>query len=640
MAIGPNGTMTTPEKPERITLKDQQQESKLFSQRAVVASAIVLSLFFLLLVRYAWLQLVQHETYFTLSENNRIHLEAISPPRGFIYDRKGVLLADNRPVFALVVNRQTAGDLDELIARLKPVLQLSDEEIARFKKRLRVSRRFDSVPIRSRLSEEDLARFSEARYDFPGVTTEIEISRYYPYGELFAHVIGYVSRISEQEEKTLDPAIYAGTNLIGKIGIEKYYESALHGRVGYQHVETNAYGKQIRVLKRTPPVRGTDLRLSLDVKLQQIAHEQLAGRRGAIVAMDPRNGGVLAFVSNPGFDPNLFVGGIPGPLYRGLRDHPDRPLYNRALQGIYPPGSTIKPHEGLGGLHYGLVNWEYRIADPGFFSLPGDSHRFRDWKKGGHGIVDLTRAVEISCDIYFYQLSDRMGVDRFHDWMSQFGFGYKTGIDLVNEKSGTLPSVAWKRKRLRAPWYRGEMMSVGIGQGYFTASPLQVALSTAIIANKGRQLRPQMVMSSTGPNPVVIPPQPNKQIQFNGLPEDWDKMHEAMRLVVHGGGTAAHLAYKTKGYEMAGKTGTAQVKGIKQNEKYDESKLDERHLDHAWFMGFAPVVNPTIAVAVIVENGRHGSTTAAPIAKALFDYEVMGVVAPPPVSEYTEEAAE
>ncbi|MES3040122.1 MAG: penicillin-binding protein 2 [Pseudomonadota bacterium] len=632
--------MTTPDKPERITLKDQQQESSLYRSRATLAGIIVLSCFGLLLLRYGWLQMVQHSTYVTLAENNRIHLEAISPPRGFIYDRNGVLLADNRPVFALVVNRQTAGDLDQLMVRLKPILQLSDEEVMRFNRRLRVSRRFDSVPIRSRLSEEDLARFSEARYDFPGVNTEIEVSRYYPYGELFAHVIGYVSRISEEEEKTLDPAIYDGTNLIGKIGIEKYYESALHGRVGYQHVETNAYGKQVRVLKKTPPVRGTDLTLSLDVKLQQIAHEQLAGRRGAVVAIDPRNGGVLAFVSNPGFDPNLFVGGIPGALYRGLRDHEDRPLYNRALQGIYPPGSTIKPHEGLGGLHYGLVNWSYRITDPGYFSLPGDSHRFRDWKKGGHGIVDLYRAVEISCDTYFYQLSDRMGVDRFHDWMMQFGFGSKTGIDLVNEKSGTLPSVAWKRKRLHAPWYRGEMMSVGIGQGYFTATPLQIALSTAIIASKGQLLRPQMVKSSSGPNPVIIKPQPTARVVYNGPPEDWDNMHEAMRRVVHGSGTATHLRYNMKGYEMAGKTGTAQVKGIKQNEKYDESKIDARHLDHAWFMGFAPVINPTIAVAVLVENGKHGSTTAGPIAKALFDYEVMGIEAPPPVSADSEVVAE
>lgn len=622
---------TSPSDPRRLTIKDQQQESELFRSRASFAGSVVMAALLLILLRYGWLQVFQHDTYVTLSENNRIRLEAISPPRGYIYDRNGVLLADNRPVFALVLNRQEAGDqVEDIIVRLQKALELSDEEVQQFRKRLRVSRRYDSVPIRTRLSEEDLARFAEIRYAFPGVTAEIEVSRYYPFGDLFAHVIGYVSRISEEEQKTLDPAVYEGTNLIGKIGIEKYYESTLHGRVGYQHVETDAYGKQIRVLKRTPPVRGTDLRLNLDATLQQIAHEQLAGRRGAVVAIDPRNGGVLAFVSNPGFDPNLFVGGIPGALYRGLRDHIDRPLYNRALQGIYPPGSTIKPFEGLGGVHYGVTDWDYRIADPGFFTLPGDTHRFRDWKKGGHGVVDLYRAVEISCDIYFYGLADRMGVDRFHDWMAQFGFGSKTGIDLVNEKTGTLPSVAWKRKRLKAPWYRGEMMSVGIGQGYFTASPLQIALATAIMANKGQQIRPQLLMSSQGPNPVQIPAQPASRVQFNGQPQDWDNMHEAMRRVVHGNGTASLLRYNLKNYEMAGKTGTAQVKGIKQNEKYDESRLDSRHWDHAWFMGFAPVQNPVIAVTVLVENGKHGSSAAGPIAKALFDYEINGIIAPAP----------
>jgi len=625
--------MNQNQKQTRLTLKDQQQEVELFKSRALFAGGFVLFAFSLLLLRYGYLQLLQHETYATLSENNRIHLEAISPPRGFIYDRNGVLLADNRPVFALVVNRQQAGDLDDLIKHLTPVLGLSEDEVDRFHKRLRVARRYEPVVIRSRLSEEDMATFSEMRYAFPGVTAEIEVSRYYPFGDLFAHVIGYVSRISEDEAKTLDPAVYAGTNLIGKLGIEKYYESVLHGRVGYQHVETNAYGKQIRVLKRTPPVRGTDLKLYLDAKLQQIAHEQLAGRRGAVVAIDPRNGGVLAFVSNPGFDPNLFVGGIPGPLYRGLRDHEDRPLYNRALQGIYPPGSTIKPFEGLGGLHYGLVDWNYRIADPGFFSLPGDSHRFRDWKKGGHGVVDLYRAIYQSCDVYFYQLSDRMGVDRFHDWMAQFGFGERTGIDLVNEKTGTLPSVAWKRKRLKAPWYRGEMMSVGIGQGYFTATPLQIALATAIVANKGHILRPHLLMSSQGPNPVELPQQPDKMVAFNGTPQDWDNMHAAMHMVVQPGGTAAALSHGLVGYDIAGKTGTAQVKGIKQNEKYSESKLDPRHWDHAWFMGFAPVNNPRIAVAVLVENGKHGGSTAGPIARALFDYEINGIIAPPPALE-------
>lgn len=617
-------------RPERLTLKDQQQETVLFRNRAAFAGGFVLFAFGILLMRYGWLQLMQHETYATLSENNRIHLEAISPPRGFIYDRNGVLLADNRPVFALVVNRQQAGNLDEVIERLTPVLSLSPEEISRFRNRLRVARRYEPVPIRTRLSEEDLASFSEVRYQFPGVTAEVEISRYYPQGELFAHVLGYVSRISEEEQKTLDPTAYAGTHLIGKLGIEKFYESALHGKVGYQHVETNAYGRQIRVLKRTPPQRGTDLTLHLDIKLQQIAHEQLAGRRGAVVAIDPATGGVLAFVSNPGFDPNLFVGGIPGPLYRGLRDHEDRPLYNRALQGIYPPGSTIKPFAGLGGIHYGLVDWDYKISDPGYFMLPGVNHRFRDWKKQGHGIVDLYRAIEISCDTYFYQMSDRMGVDRFHDWMKEFGFGEKTGIDLVNEKTGTLPSVAWKRKRLRAPWYRGEMMSVGIGQGYFTATPLQVALATAITANNGLKVKPQLLRSSHGPNPVQPEPVAKEHIAFNGQPEDWDRMHEAMRRVVHGAGTAGGIRRGLVGYDIAGKTGTAQVKSIKQNEKYDESRLDPRHWDHAWFMGFAPVMNPKIAVAVLIENGRHGSTAAAPIARALFDYEINGIVAPPP----------
>ncbi|REH40466.1 penicillin-binding protein 2 [Paraperlucidibaca baekdonensis] len=625
---------------DRMTMKNKLSEVSLFKQRAAFAGGFIVFAFSLLIIRYGWLQLMQHEVYATQSENNRIHLEAIAPPRGFIYDRNGVLLADNRPTFALVVNRQQAGDLDEMIRQLTPIINLMPEEVERFKKRLRVSRRYESVPIRSRMSEEDLASFSERRYLFPGVSAENDISRYYPQGELFAHVLGYVARISEKEQKSLDSAAYAGTNLIGKLGIERYYESALHGRVGYQHVETNAFGRQIRVLKRTPPERGTDLTLSLDIQLQQIAHEQLAGRRGAIVALDPRDGAVLAFVSNPGFDPNLFVGGIPSSLYNGLRDHLDRPLYNRALQGVYPPGSTIKPFEGLGGIHYGLVDWDYRISDPGYFMLPGVNHRFRDWKKQGHGIVNLTSAIEESCDTYFYQLSDRMGVDRFHDWMAEFGFGKDTGIDLVNEKTGTLPSVAWKRQRLNAPWYRGEMMSVGIGQGYFTATPLQIALATAIVANRGHKIRPHLLLSSSDPLVKAELPAP-EPIAFNGTPEDWDKMHFAMREVVHGAhGTAGRLRIGLEGYDIAGKTGTAQVKGIKQGETYDESKLDERHYDHAWFMGFAPVDDPVIAVAVLVENGKHGSSTAAPIARSLFDYEINRVMAAPPVLDTDEDSGE
>lgn len=613
----------------RITLKDNQQEAALFRRRAAVAAVFVLLMFGVLLVRYYYLQVVQHETYAVLSESNRVHLEAISPPRGFIYDRKGILLADNQPTFSLTLNRQLIADTDSTLAELTPVLKLTADELSRFRNRARVARKYEEVPLRLRLSEEDIARLSEVKYRFPGVNINVELSRHYPHGELFAHTIGYVSRISEKDQKEIDPVAYAGTNLIGKNGIEKFYEHLLHGKVGYQHVETNAHGRLIRVLKRTPPVRGNDLHLHLDYQLQKIAHDQLAGRRGAVVAIDPNTGGVLAFVSNPSFDPNLFVGGISSRDYADLRDNIDNPLYNRALQGVYPPGSTIKPFEALGGIHYGIFGWGDKISDPGYFHLPGDSHMFRDWKKTGHGMVDMFKAVEQSCDTYFYTLADRMGVDRFHDWMSQFGFGEKTGIDLVNEKSGTLPSTKWKRERLKAPWYRGEMMSVGIGQGYFTATPLQLAMATAITANHGKHIRPHLLNSTTGPKSFDPGNKPDHLVQFNGTDEDWSRMRDAMVSVVHGpGGTARATGYKVKGYQIAGKTGTAQVRGIKQGAKYDEKAIDQRHWDHAWFIGFAPADNPTIAVAVIVENGRHGSTMA-PIAKALFDYEILGVLPTP-----------
>lgn len=614
-----------------FTLKDNQQEAALFRRRALVAGVFVLLIFLVLMGRYYYLQVVAYDTYATLSENNRVHLEAISPPRGFIFDRKGLLLADNQPTFALTLNRQQVPDIEAMIQRLVPILSLTPDDVRRFRTRLRVARKFEEIPVKLRLSEEDIARYSEARYELNGVNINVEMSRHYPYGDLFAHAVGYVSRISEKEEELLDPVEYAGTNLIGKIGIEKYYENLLHGKVGYQHVETNAHGRLIRVLKRTPPTRGNDLRLHLDYQLQKIAHDQLAGRRGAIVAIDPTTGGVLAFVSNPSFDPNAFVGGIPYQLYSQYRDDIDRPLYNRALQGIYPPGSTIKPFEGMGGLHYSLVDWQYQISDPGFYHLPGDTHMFRDWKKGGHGMVDLHKAVVQSCDTYFYQLSGRMGVDRFHDWMKNFGFGEKTGIDLVNESRGNLPSVQWKKEKLKAPWYPGEMMSVGIGQGYFTATPLQLAMATAIMANGGRHIRPHLLNTTTGPKKYDAGNHPDYIVPYAGKPEDWGLMKTAMRDVVHGdGGTARATGYSIKGYEMAGKTGTAQVKGIKQGEKYNEATVGERFFDHAWFIGFAPVDNPKIAVAVLVENGKHGSSTSAPIARALFDYEIMGVIPPPP----------
>lgn len=603
-------------------LKDSQSEARLFRQRVVVAGAAVFAALMVLVARYAWLQLVEHDRYITLSDNNRIKLQAIAPPRGYIYDRNGILLADNRPVFTATLNRDEVQDIEGTLRRLTPVLQLSAEDLARFHTRQSTAKAYENIPIKINLTEGDIARLAEVKYDFPGIEVEVKQARYYPYADMFSHAIGYVGRISESEAQDLDPSVYAGTDLTGKTGIEKFYEKLLQGRPGYQYIEANAHGQPLRLLNRTPPVRGDDLTLHLDFGLQKLILAQLAGRRGAVVAIEPNTGGVLAFVSNPGFDPNPFVGGIPYNLYAEWRDHPDHPLYNRALQGVYPPGSTVKPFEGMGGLNYGLIDWDFTIHDPGYYSLPGDSHVFRDWKKTGHGQVNLFKAVEQSCDTFFYQLSSRMGVDRFHDWMQQFGFGQPTGIDLVGEKSGTLPSVAWKRKRLKAPWYPGEMLSVGIGQGYFTATPLQLAMATAIMANKGHHITPHLLKQVSGPFPFTPRNQEDGQVRFAGNPLEWDHMHEAMKAVVHGHGTAGNLRRDLVGYEIAGKTGTAQVKGIKQGEKYNESALDPRQWDHAWFIGFAPADAPRVAVAVLVENGRHGNSAAGPIAKAVFDYVI------------------
>lgn len=614
----------------QITLKNNQLEADIFRARVLVAAGFVLFCFSLLIARYSFLQVVEYDTYATLSENNRVRLEPLPPPRGFIYDRNGLLLADNQPSFSVTINRQALEEMAPMVTTLTALLNLSPEEIQRFWRKARVTRKSEEVPLRLNLTDEDIAKLSEERHRLPGVNIQVSLARHYPHGDLFAHSIGYVSRISEKEQEKLDPSVYAGTQLIGKQGIEKYYEGLLHGKPGFQHVEANAHGQVIRVLKRTPPQRGDDLTLHLDYMLQKIANEQLAGRRGAIVAIEPQTGGVLAFVSNPSFDPNPFVGGIPYALYKSLREHEDRPLFNRAALGIYPPGSTIKPFHGLAGLQLGLVDWDFRISDPGYYHLPGDSHRFRDWKKGGHGIVDLNKAVTQSCDTYFYTLGGRIGVDRFHDFFGQFGFGQKTGIDLDSEAFGTLPSKDWKRKRLKAPWYPGEMMSVAIGQGYFTATPLQLTMATAILANNGKHIRPHLLKSASGPKPFDPGNRPDGQIPLTD-PTNWLKMHAAMTNVVHGpGGTAGGIGRNLTAYQIAGKTGTAQVRGIKQGEKYVESKVELRFRDHAWFIAFAPANDPKIAVTVLVENGAHGSTTAAPIARALFDYWMQGVVPPPP----------
>ena len=441
---------------QHFPLKNMQQEKRIYKGRIFFAIFIVVICLLILICRYAYLQIVHYDDFTTASDKNRIRLQPLAPARGYIYDRNGVLLADNYPVFTATLSRADVSDIDDTINRLIPVLGLTEEDVERFKSRVKTARKTERIAIKLNLNEADIAKFSEVKYVFPGVKIETQMTRYYPHGELFAHVLGYVGRINDKELKSIDKDLYAGTNLIGKIGVEKSYEELLHGTPGYESVEADAHGNILRNLGRKAPIRGNDLYLSIDYGLQMVAAQQLADRRGAIVAMDPRTGEILALVSSPSFNPNLFVTGISSKDYSGLRDNLDQPLYNRAVQGVYPPGSTIKPMFGLGGIHYGLVDWGTAISDPGYFNLPGDSHRFRDHKKTGHGTVNLHKAQVVSCDTYFYILSYRMGIEKMNDWMRQFGFGEKTGVDLPSESSGLYPSPEWKMRTRKSKWLKGE----------------------------------------------------------------------------------------------------------------------------------------------------------------------------------------
>lgn len=601
---------------QHFPLKNVQQEKRIFRNRTFISMGIVVFFLLILVTRYAYLQLVQFDEFSTASDQNRIRLQPLAPARGYIYDRNGVLLADNYPVFTATMSRADVTDIDATIERLTPILELAPDDIERFNSRIKASRKTERVSIKLNLNENDIARFSEVKYQFPGVNIETQMTRYYPHGELFAHVIGYVGRINDKELKSINKDLYAGTNLIGKIGVEKSYEDLLHGVPGNESVEADAHGNVLRHLGRKEPVRGNDLYLSLDYGLQTVASEQLAGRRGAIVAMDPRTGEILALVSSPSFNPNLFVTGISHTDYSGLRDNLDQPLYNRAVQGAYPPGSTIKPMFGLGGIHYGLIDWGTAISDHGYFTLPGDSHKFRDWKKSGHGVVNLHKSQVVSCDTFFYILSFRMGIEKMNTWMRQFGFGEKTGVDLPSESTGLYPNPEWKMRTRDAKWLKGETISVSIGQGAFTATPLQLAMATAITANHGSHVIPHVLQTSKGAKPHKDLNAPDGRIQFNGTDQDWIQMRDAMVDVIE---TGTGRGIRTPMYKIAGKTGTAQVKSIAQGKRYNEALLTERQLDHGLFVGFAPAENPEIAIAVVWENGRHGGS-AAQLARPILDY--------------------
>ncbi|MFT6957166.1 MAG: penicillin-binding protein 2 [Halieaceae bacterium] len=608
---------------QHIILKDQHREARIYGARTVTAIAFVLGLLTLLTIRYYGLQITDYETYSTHSERNRVQLQPLPPKRGLIYDRNGVLLADNRPSFIMSIVRERVDDLDQTLAELQALLPVSAADIENFRKKLPRSRPYEAVPLRFRLTEEERALLAVNGHSLPGVVVDAQLQRHYPYGELFSHSLGYVGRINEQESWGLDETDYRGTFHIGKVGVEKFYEDLLHGDVGYQNVETNAHGRVLRVLERFDPNPGADLTLHLDIKLQRTAFEALQGLRGAVVAIDPQTGGVLALVSTPGFDANLFVNGISTIDYSALRDSPNVPLFNRAVQGQYPPGSTIKPMMAMAGLESGLVTPEYTVADPGWYRLPGDSRRYRDWilkiRGTGHAPqVALNMAIAESCDVYFYDLARRLTIDKMYDYLHPFGLGERTGVDTTSERRGVLPSTRWKRETMGQPWYPGETLSAGIGQGYMLTTPMQLAVATSVLATRGEHRVPRLVRTINS-EPVVAPILAN----VSGAPENWQAVHEGMYAVVHSSRGSARKIAEGIGYEMGGKTGTAQVIGIAQNAIYKEEEVAERHRNHGLFIAFAPYNAPTIALAVIVENGG-GSSVAYPIARKVIDTWLLG----------------
>ena len=604
-----------------LRINDPSRESVVFSVRALGASLIVGILTLVLVARLAHLQIVEHNHFTTLSEDNRVKVVPIAPTRGLIFDRHGEILAQNLPNFSLEVVPETVDDIDALIEDLREFIDISEESEEAFRAGIASKRRFESVPLRLRLDEHEAALFAVNRHRFPGVDVHARLTRNYPLGELGVHVVGYVGRINKQELSRVDRVGYRGTQHIGKTGIEASYEDWLHGKVGYQHVETNAQGRILRVLERHDPIPGRNLFLTIDAQLQRTAEAALGEERGAIVALEPATGSVLAMASTPVFNPNLFAGGIDSKTYRMLRGSPDRPLFNRALNGQYPPGSTIKPFLGLAGLEQGVRHVRDQTWCPGWFVLPGRKRRFRDWKKWGHGRVGLHDAIVQSCDVYFYELSLALGIDRMHEYMTRFGFGERTGIRLRNESRGLMPSREWKRAARDQSWYPGETIITGIGQGFVLATPLQLASATAGVAMRGVRQRPRLVDRALDPMTGEVHSVVPETISEIQLAEDssWTRIVEAMTGVVHGErGTARNIG-KELDYHIAGKTGTAQVFSVRQNEKYDADKLDKRLHDHGLFIAFAPVEQPQIAVAVIVENGGNGSVAAAPLARVVIE---------------------
>ena len=606
---------------KRVTVKSEREEYKLFRNRAIVAAVIIFIALALVFFRLIYLQVTNYQHFTQLSKENYLKRVPIGPVRGLIYDRNGVLLADNHIEYVLEAKQDEIEDSKKTLKLLMQLLPITPQEVHKFKQKQRVNSRFQPIVLRQNLTEKEVAIFSENRSRFPGFNVSVRMQRNYPLGSVASHLIGHVGRIDKRDLKKIDKQEYLGTTHIGKSGIEKYYESRLHGTAGYEEKVVDAHGKPQATEKEKAPIAGEDLFLSIDLELQIKAEELLSKHNGAVVAIDPRNGEVLAMASMPTFDPNLFVNGISYANYNALRDNPARPLFNRALQGSYPPGSTIKPMAALVGLSAGVVSPTSTINARGFYQIPGNRHRFRCWKKAGHGHISLNRAIYQSCDVYFYDLAFRMGIKRYSKAMNKFGFGKKTGIDLPHERSALMPTPEWKRKRYDKFWYPGDTVNTGIGQGYFTATPLQLAYATSIMANHGRRIRPHVLravrISRNLPEKLVTP----EKLPSIGVTKlrYWDDVINGMTNVVHGAHGTARRAGEGAKYRFAGKTGTAQVYSIAQNKTYNASKLKKELHDHALFIAFAPVDNPRIALAIIAENAGGGSKVAAPMARQLLD---------------------
>ena len=608
----------------RVAIQDFAAEARLFNSRAVVAILFVVLMFCVIVYNQYKLQVVLYQDYQTRSEGNRIKVVPLAPNRGLIYDRSGILLAENRPVFSLELVPEQINDMTATLAQLAELIELSPAQQENFLKQVKAQRRFNSIALKEQLTDSEVAILAVNQHRFQGVTVEARLSRHYPFGDLFTHAIGYIGKINTRELQQLEAdgeaANYAASRDIGKIGLERFYQRELHGTMGYQEVEVNNRGRLIRVLRSVPAVSGRNIHLGLDVGLQLTAQQILQQQRGAIVAIDPRDGAVLAFYSNPGYDPNLFVHGISSANYNELLNSRDRPLINRVTQGTYPPASTIKPHLALLGLETNTITPATKIWDPGYFMLPNSDHRFRDHLRWGHGWVDVYQAVMKSCDTFFYEMGIKLGIDRISDYMSKMGFGEKTGIDIQEESSGIMPSRGWKRARHNQPWYPGDTVPLSIGQSYWTTTPLQLTVATAVLLNKGQLPTPHLVTAfsdDNGREPIV--PQLTPAIEMVNE-RNWDVVLDTMHRTVRDVGGTAHRAFIGTDYQSAGKTGTAQLAAIAQDAKYDADTIDERLRDNAMYIGYAPYDKPDIVITIALENAGGGGANAAPMARQMLDY--------------------